>query len=169
MKKIIFISLILGYYSAVALTALLGFEVGNPAGYAKLFFCVVFTILFFNLGKSIFVRDKYCTWCGSRKLKYLKGETGEWFWNYRNKDGSQDKRVKNNFQLAKFISKWQCKKCDAVSRYEHYVDKKPSKVTEVSRGFLVSDGKGERSKTNYKRSKDSENIKTKSAYRKGDD
>ena len=78
-----------------------------------------------------------------------------------------DKRVVDNFQQAKFLSKWQCKKCDAVSKYNHYVDKNPSKAAKVFSGWLVSDGTGERSKTDYNNSKDSETVKTKSANRKG--
>jgi len=113
-------------------------------------------------------RDIYCTWCGSRQLKYLEGERGEWFWEYRNKDGSQDKRVSGNFQQAKYISKWQCKKCDAVSKYNHYVHKKPSKARKVHSGWLVTDGTGERNKTDYDRLKDSETVNTKNANRKGD-
>ena len=65
------------------------------------------------------------------------------------------------------MSKWQCKKCDAVSEYNHYVDKNPSKKEKAYSGWLVSDGTGERSKTNYDNSKEGEKIDRKSANRKG--
>ena len=109
--------------------------------------------------------DIKCTWCGSKKMKYLEGERGKWFWEYRNKDGSQDKRASDNFQKASFRSKQQCKKCNAVSRYTHYVAKKPSKAIEVYEGELDTDGVGVRKKKNYY-IKGGTSINTRGANRK---
>ena len=57
---------------------------------------------------------------------------------------------------------------DVISKCNHYVDKKPSNAARVFSGWLVADGTGERSKTDYNNSTDSESVDTKSANRKGD-
>ena len=113
-------------------------------------------------------RDIHCTWCGSgiKNLKYLNGIAGELFWKYRNNDGSRDKRVKDNYETASFMSKWQCQHCDAVSKYQHYVAQNPSEEAKVWKGELVSPGKEERTATDYNTSKDGEDIDAKSANRK---
>ena len=171
MKKLIFITAAVLSFFAAKFTSDWMFSIRPPddgeGPIILLFLWAIFCILFFLIGVRGFPRrDIYCTWCGTRKVKYLEGETGDWYWEYRNQDGSQDKRVKDNYQKASFLSKWQCKKCDAVSRYNHYVNKNPSKSAKVWKGWLLSDGKGERKKTDYDKSKDGEAVDSKSANRK---
>lgn len=110
--------------------------------------------------------DTRCTFCGSRRLKFLVGETGDYHWKYRNKDGSKDKRVKDNYEVADYVSQWRCKKCSAESKYKHYVSKKPSKNVEIWNAWLVKDGTGERKYRDYSRGKGSR-YNPKSENRKG--
>ena len=51
-------------------------------------------------------KNKQCTWCGVSKIHFKSGKEGRWFWEFRNKDGSQDKRVKTNFQKASYSSEF---------------------------------------------------------------
>lgn len=94
-------------------------------------------------------RDISCTWCGGKSLKFKTGEDGEWIWEYRNSDGSPDKRVRNNFQQAAYYSTWECKRCEAISQYAHFMTRAPSKATGVWQGWLVSDGVGQRTAEDY--------------------
>jgi len=134
------------------------------------FICIIIPLIGFSKICIIIIRrrDIHCTWCGSgiKNLKYLNGIAGELFWKYRNNDGSRDKRVKDNYETASFMSKWQCQHCDAVSKYQHYVAQNPSEEAKVWKGELVSPGKEERTATDYNTSKDGEDIDAKSANRK---
>jgi peptidoglycan hydrolase-like protein with peptidoglycan-binding domain len=125
--------------------------------------CILFIYIIINRRSDI-----HCTWCrrGIKDLKYLNGNAGGLFWEFRNKDGSRDKRVKDNYEIASFTSIWQCQHCDAVSKYQHYVSQNPSKEAKVWKGELVSPGKCERTATDYNTSKAGEDIDAKSANRK---
>lgn len=111
------------------------------------FLSIIWPVVMLFLGKS--KNNIICTWCDSTKMKFLEGTEGKWYWEYRNKNGSQDKRVKDNYQSASYISIWQCKKCNAKSKFIHYVSKKPSKSVNVSSGELFEEGKGERIAENF--------------------
>ena len=39
-------------------------------------------------------------------VKFKDGKEGSWYWEFRNKDGSRDKRVKGNFQQASYTSEF---------------------------------------------------------------
>ena len=94
-------------------------------------------------------KDISCTWCGGRSLKFKSGEDGEWIWEYRNSDGSPDKRVRNNFRRAGYLSTWECKHCEAISFCQHYMTRAPSKAVGVWKGELIYPGSGERIAEDY--------------------
>ena len=93
--------------------------------------------------------DIVCTWCGGKSMRYCHGSEGDWFWEYRNADGSRDKRVSGNFQQASFTSHWECKQCGAMSRCVHFVTERPSRRVGVWKGQLLEPGVGERIAEDY--------------------
>lgn len=98
-----------------------------------------------------FRSDKSCTWCGSRRVAFDFGSVTATFWEYRNKDGSKDKRVADNTQLSTYDSQWTCNDCGATSEFRHYSSEEPSRYIEVWRGMLLKEGTGERTAKNYER------------------
>tara|TARA_B100001079_G_scaffold12404_1_gene10072 strand:+ start:150 stop:884 length:735 start_codon:yes stop_codon:yes gene_type:complete len=94
-------------------------------------------------------RNKKCAWCGSTKIKFKSGNEGNWYWEHQNKDGSKDKRVKNNFQSAGFHSEYECNKCSATTKFTHFVDRKPSEKVGVWKRVLVVEGQGEKKGTDW--------------------
>lgn len=89
-------------------------------------------------------RRRICAWCGSKKLSFVEGTQYGWFWKYRNKDGSRDKRVKDNYQQAGYESLYDCNLCQARTEFEHFVSKNPGRHVKVARRTLMKDGTGER-------------------------
>jgi len=112
---------------------------------------IVFIALFYFLFKGD--KNKKCAWCSSRKIKFIEGNKGQWYWQYRNKDGSRDRRVKGNFQQASYYSKYLCNKCNAETHFNHLVNKKPSKYIKVWMRTLQSDGTVERTGTDWESKK----------------
>ena len=119
-------------------------------------FCLVISSFFVAaLLVAIFIqpfyrdRNKICSWCKSKKLSFISGKEGNWFWEYRNKDGSQDKRVKDNFQRADYFSEYECLKCGAITYFQHYVNKNPSNKVNVWKRRLQKKGEGKSYKVNY--------------------
>ena len=92
-------------------------------------------------------RKKICAWCNNKKINFVSGKERDWFWEYRNKDGSKDQRVKDNFQQAGFSSVYQCNKCGAKTNFVHTVDRKPSQNIKIWRRILSENGSGERTGT----------------------
>ena len=74
---------------------------------------------------------KVCSHCQSKKLTYKEGRETEHVWIYANKDGSPDKRRKNNYQVASFVSEWSCKKCEKHTKFKHFSSRNPSKTTRI--------------------------------------
>ena len=74
---------------------------------------------------------KVCSHCQSTKLTYKEGRETEHVWIYANKDGSPDKRRKNNYQVASFVSEWSCKKCEKHTKFKHFSSRNPSKTTRI--------------------------------------
>ena len=108
--------------------------------------------LWFSIGAFCFLvwwwrkkPKKFCAWCGNKSgLTKEKEYAGDYVWEYPNKDGSEDKRVKDNYQQANYFSFWRCKKCTALTLLQHDMDKNPSSSVEVIRVTLSEDGEGER-------------------------
>ena len=111
--------------------------------------------------------NKKCAHCNSRSIKFSKGEAGNFFWEYRNKDGSKDKRVKDNFQQAGYTSEYKCKKCGADTGFSHFVAKKPSRKIKVWKRTLLNKGNGEATGADWEKSKGVVSVNSKSANRKG--
>ena len=97
-------------------------------------------------------RDMKCTWCGNskvRKFTEVSGSSGPLRWKNANKDGSKDKRFKENYQLGTYHSKQKCSVCGAVSEYKHAEGRNPSRNNTVVNAQLVSEGEGQRKGMNY--------------------
>ena len=143
-------------------------EYGSMKGLFQLLFGLCFWgSVIVGLVKRILQKKLYCTWCGSKKVKFIGGEEGRWIWHYRNKDGSQDKRVKDNYQQAGYTSAWKCRLCTAVTQGRHYVDKKPSKKVKIWQIALRNEGNGERTSKDWESS--TATSYGKGAHKKTDD
>ena len=94
-------------------------------------------------------KNKKCAWCDGPKINFKNGREGSWIWEYRNKDGSRDKRVKDNFQQAGYRSDFACEECGATTQFRHYIDKKPSAHVKVWKRKLITSGSGERKGTDW--------------------
>ena len=116
-------------------------------------FVIAGTILFFVVTALRKGGEKVCAWCGSSKLKFSSGEEGKRFWKYRNKDGSRDKRVKDNVELASYTRKYDCKKCNAHTSFEHFVDPNPSQNVKIWKRVLLKEGEGEKTGSNWENDK----------------
>ena len=88
---------------------------------------------------------KFCAWCGEKSgLTKEKEYEGKYVWEYPNKDGSEDKRIKDNFQKANYFTFWRCKKCSALTKLQHDLAENPSSSVKVIQVMLSEDGEGER-------------------------
>jgi hypothetical protein len=92
---------------------------------------------------------RHCVWCGSTSLEFQTGEAGEGFWEWRNKNGSPDKRHKDNRMLYGYTSVWSCKDCSATTQFRHFVSEEPCEDESVWQGILLSGGGGKRSSKNF--------------------
>jgi uncharacterized protein YgiM (DUF1202 family) len=129
---------------------------------------LLFLLFIYIIYKFLSRRDKIkkCAWCNSRNIKFIAGDVGSWHWEYRNKDGSKDKRVKGNQQEAGYTSKFSCKNCDAETEFKHYVNSKPSKNIKAWRRQLLTEGTDQRSGTDFE-SNTGVKYNSSSANRKG--
>ena len=88
-----------------------------------------------SIGYAIYIFSadpkRVCSHCQSTKLTYKEGRETEHVWIFANKDGSPDKRRKNNYQVANFISEWSCKKCERHTKFKHFSSRNPSKTTRI--------------------------------------
>ncbi len=114
-----------------------------------------FTIFGFIIWIFILKRrdpNKKCAWCGSRKLNFIEGSVGRKFWEFRNIDGSPDKRVKNNKILAKYASSARCTQCNAITFFVHETSSTPSYRVKVYIRKLGTKGNGERISNDWENS-----------------
>ena len=98
-------------------------------------------------------KNRKCAWCDGTKIKFKNGKVGSWYWEYRNKDGSKDKRVKDNFQSAGYHSEFECEECSATTKFSHFVDKQPSRNANVWLRTLVTKGNNDRKGTDWENDK----------------
>ena len=88
-----------------------------------------------SIGYAIYIFSadpkRVCSHCQSTKLTYKEGRETEHVWIYANKDGSPDKRRKNNYQVANFVSEWSCKKCEKHTKFKHFSSRNPSKANRI--------------------------------------
>ena len=108
--------------------------------------------LWYSIGAFLFLLwwwrkkpKKFCAWCGEKSgLTKEKEFEGKYVWAYPNADGSEDKRIKDNFQKANYRTFWRCKKCSALTLLQHDMARNPSSSVEVITVMLTKDGEGER-------------------------
>lgn len=101
-------------------------------------------------------------------MRVVTGGPTEFFWQYRNKDGTPDRRHVDNYQQATYRSEWQCNVCGAITGGRSYLVKKPSIRKKLWRINLLSDGQGERIAKDW----ESKGLKFQNpdeAYRRSDD
>ena len=109
-------------------------------------FVTIFILIALFLPRDL---NRKCAWCDGTKIKFKNGKEGNWYWEFRNKDGSRDKRVKDNFQQASYTSEFVCDECSATTQFIHLVSKKPSIDVKVWKRKLVSKGSNERKGTDW--------------------
>ena len=93
--------------------------------------------------------EKKCAWCSSYKISFLNGHDGPRGWKYSNKDGSRDKRRKDNYEEATYNSEHKCNECNASSIYEHAKSKSPGPNKNILIRQLLKNGEGERSGSDF--------------------
>jgi len=115
----------------------------------------------------------FCVWCGFSEfsMETVRGKSGAPIWEYRNQDGSRDKRVKDNFTQAAWSGEYKCNECGATTLTKHYLDRNPDESDEVWNYALKegSKGSGKRTASDHDSSKEGESVNRNEAHRKGDD
>ena len=95
--------------------------------------------------------NKKCAWCKTwqYELEFKSGKEGSWYWRHANKDGSRDKRNKNNYQLSNYASIYECKKCSALTEFMHkkikvppFTEEDEAEEDKVFKRKLLKDGGG---------------------------
>ena len=109
----------------------------------------IFGGVFFVVVSAIFSNgEKKCAWCGSGSLKVISEEEKERFWEYRNKDGSRDQRVKDNNELVKVLKIVACEECGATTQFQ-YSAARVGQKSKIRKRALVSEGKEARSESDW--------------------
>ena len=93
--------------------------------------------------------NKKCSWCDSKKIKFISGKEFGVHWKHSKKGGSKDQRFKNNYQLTYYSSIFKCEECNAQTTFYHVASRRPGPRTEVYARRLLSNGSGERTGTDY--------------------
>ena len=102
----------------------------------------IFVLFFVKLlkKKSIVETERKCAWCNGHKLTLTSGKEGSMKWKYRNKDGSQDKRRKDNLQQAFFQSVYKCEECNASTQFLHKESQSPGPREKILKRKLKIQG-----------------------------
>jgi len=93
--------------------------------------------------------NKICAWCKSSKISFISGNKGKFYWKSKNKDGSRDKRVKDNYEIASYTSKYQCSECNAETKFNYYDNKDPNPKNKIISRILLKKGKKKRKGKNW--------------------
>jgi hypothetical protein len=93
--------------------------------------------------------ERKCAWCSSYKITFITGTEGIREWKYSNKDGSRDKRRKDNFEQATYTSEHKCNECNASTKYLHKESKSPGPSKNILKRELLNNGEGERKGSDY--------------------
>ena len=88
---------------------------------------------------------KNCAGCDSRNLECLETQIHS-FYEKTNKDGSPDKRYKNNRLMGYLNSTYTCIDCNAETLFSSKTSSKPSKKTKVDTVTLIKDGSEQKTK-----------------------
>jgi len=113
---------------------------------------IIGVVLFFFILLILVTRQthgKKCAWCNGYKIKFVSGREGKWYWKYSNKDGSRDKRRKDNFEQAKYISEYNCQECAARTKFLHKESQHPSPSRNILKRQLLENGEGKRKGSDY--------------------
>ena len=89
--------------------------------------------------------DKNCAGCESRNLECLETQIHS-FYEKTNKDGSPDKRYKDNRLMGYLNSTYTCIDCNAETLFSSKTSSKPSKKTKVDTVTLIKDGSERKTK-----------------------
>lgn len=89
--------------------------------------------------------NKHCAECGSRNLECLETQIHS-FYEKRNKDGSKDKRYKDNRLMGYLDSSYTCIDCNAETLFSSKTSRKPSKKTKVDTVTLIKGGSERKTK-----------------------
>ena len=93
---------------------------------------------------------KQCGWCGkSWGIELSNYKIIGWYWEKANKDGSRDKRVKDNQQFGKSRSIYNCKNCGADTNFFHHDSTNPTKDLSFWKRSLLKKGNGQRKGSDY--------------------
>ena len=109
-------------------------DLGNIIFWA---FAIIFAVCFYVA--THLDLNKYCAYCGSRNLACLD-TTIHSFYEKTNKDGSQDKRYKDNRLMGYLNSTYTCIDCNAETLFSSKTSSKPSKKSKVATITLIKDG-----------------------------
>ena len=101
-------------------------------------------------------------------MRVVAGGPTEFFWQYRNTDGTPDQRHVDNYQQATYKSEWQCNVCAAITSGESYLVRKPSVRSKLWRITLLSDGQGERAAKDWE-GRGGKAQRASEAHRRSDD
>ena len=88
---------------------------------------------------------KNCAGCDSRNLECLETQIHS-FYEKTNKDGSPDKRYKNNRLMGYLNSTYTCIDCNAETLFSSKTSSKPSKKSKVATITLIKDGSEQKTK-----------------------
>ena len=89
--------------------------------------------------------SKNCAGCESRNLECLETQIHS-FYEKTNKDGSPDKRYKDNRLMGYLNSTYTCIDCNAETLFSSKISSKPSKKTKVDTVTLIKDGSERKTK-----------------------
>ena len=86
---------------------------------------VLFFVKLLNYKSKSPRHERKCAWCNGNQITLTSGKEGSMKWKYRNKDGSQDKRRKDNLQQAFFQSVYKCEESNASTQFLHKESQSP--------------------------------------------
>ena len=112
------------------------------------FFVWFFLKLLNNKSKSP-RHERKCAWCNGHKITLTSGKEGSMKWKYRNKDGSQDKRRKDNFEQAFYQSVYKCEECNASTQFLHKESQSPGPREKILKRKLKIQGTIKRKGSDY--------------------
>ena len=117
-------------------------------------------IIVWAICATLFERDEnlICAWCKSHELEFEWGEEYLKHWLHSNKDGSRDKRMKENHQQAFVRSRYKCKKCTATTNFLHALSDNPTVAVPVIARAMEDHGNGKRVGTDWEKNLDVKSL-----------
>lgn len=126
-------------------------DVGIMGKVGLLSLCFISLKIYFTIqqhGESALETDpkRFCKFCNRGpnylSLKDSKKENESSLWRFVNKDGSPDKRRKNNTYVTvyNFITEWSCKACGAISELETGRGEKMSLSSVIEKNTIIKKG-----------------------------